>query len=187
MAKSVLPSLFSYILLALLIFLAIRQSSQQFKKIRDKLLETDNITSEETIKDIEMQGPYFAAFRLQYTPQMYNHEETQVLRKISGACIMTSLPSILYAIMEILIWSSKKSTDDDDTEVEVEGDENDGIDCKDGGDEENQVREVATSPIQQQHADNGDEDDDDNDDGVIEMKDIKKEETKRKPSIIKTP
>ncbi|GMI11446.1 hypothetical protein TrLO_g5179 [Triparma laevis f. longispina] len=85
MAKSVLPSLFSYILLALLIFLAIRQSSQQFKKIRDKLLETDNITSEETIKDIEMQGPYFAAFRLQYTPQMYNHEETQVLRKISGS------------------------------------------------------------------------------------------------------
>ncbi|GMI18616.1 hypothetical protein TrLO_g13444 [Triparma laevis f. longispina] len=52
-------------------------------EIRDKLLlETDNITSEETIKDIEMQGPYFAAFCLQYTPQMYNHEETQVLKKI---------------------------------------------------------------------------------------------------------
>ena len=29
-----------------------------------------------------MQGPYFAAFCLQYTPQMYNHEETQVFKKI---------------------------------------------------------------------------------------------------------
>ncbi|GMH82663.1 hypothetical protein TL16_g09335 [Triparma laevis f. inornata] len=83
LAHSVLPSLFSFFLLALLLFLTIRLSSKEFKKIRDKLLlETDIITSEETIKDIEMQGPYFAAFCLQYTPQMYNREETQVLKNI---------------------------------------------------------------------------------------------------------
>ena len=39
------------------------------------------MTTEETIEDIKLKGPYYAAFCLQYTPQMFNHEEKAFVRK----------------------------------------------------------------------------------------------------------
>eukprot|EP00519_Triparma_laevis_P006845 CAMPEP_0182518708 /NCGR_PEP_ID=MMETSP1321-20130603/44711_1 /TAXON_ID=91990 /ORGANISM="Bolidomonas sp., Strain RCC1657" /LENGTH=586 /DNA_ID=CAMNT_0024726647 /DNA_START=232 /DNA_END=1992 /DNA_ORIENTATION=- len=81
LVKAVLPSLISFFVISAILYLTIRRSSQNFKRIRAKLLEADTITTEETIEDIELQGPYYAAFCLQYTPQMYNHEEKAFVRK----------------------------------------------------------------------------------------------------------
>ncbi|GMI00434.1 hypothetical protein TrLO_g11373 [Triparma laevis f. longispina] len=76
-------SAFSFVLLSLFLYFMILQSSQNFKKIREKILASPGTsTSEETIQDIEIQGPYYAAFCLQYTPQEYQHEEKAVVRKI---------------------------------------------------------------------------------------------------------
>lgn len=69
------PSVLSYFFLAILFYLEIRRSSQKFKEIRDKLLEEDTISSEETIKDLIIQAPYYAAFCLQYTPQEVGRRE----------------------------------------------------------------------------------------------------------------
>eukprot|EP00519_Triparma_laevis_P007799 CAMPEP_0182519732 /NCGR_PEP_ID=MMETSP1321-20130603/45251_1 /TAXON_ID=91990 /ORGANISM="Bolidomonas sp., Strain RCC1657" /LENGTH=713 /DNA_ID=CAMNT_0024727719 /DNA_START=133 /DNA_END=2271 /DNA_ORIENTATION=- len=72
---SALLPVFSFLVLSIILYVTIRRSSLNFKRIRARLLEAETITTEETIEDIELQGPYYAAFCLQYTPQMYNHEE----------------------------------------------------------------------------------------------------------------
>ncbi|GMI03615.1 hypothetical protein TrVE_jg727 [Triparma verrucosa] len=77
----VLPPVLSFLALSIILYVAIRHSSQNLKRIRAKLLEAETISTEETIEDIELQGPYYSAFCLQYTPQMYNHEEKAFLRK----------------------------------------------------------------------------------------------------------
>ncbi|GMH81402.1 hypothetical protein TL16_g08919 [Triparma laevis f. inornata] len=78
---SALPSILSFLVLSTIFYLTIRHSSQNFERIRAKLLEAETITAKETIVDIQLHGPYFAAFCLQYTPQMYNHEEKAFLKK----------------------------------------------------------------------------------------------------------
>jgi hypothetical protein len=77
-----LLSLLSFFLLGLFLYLIILRSSQSSKKIRDKILEADTITTEETIEDLECNGPYHAAFCQQYTLQAYQHEQKAVVRKI---------------------------------------------------------------------------------------------------------
>ena len=75
-------SLLSFLLLSLSLYFIILRSSQNFKKIRERILENGSIVSEETIEDLEWHGPYFAAFCLQYTLMEYQHEERAIVRKI---------------------------------------------------------------------------------------------------------
>ena len=83
---SVSLSVLSFIVLSLLLYATIRRSTKNFKLIRKKILDeeksSDTFTTEETIADLETQGPYYSVFCLQYTPEEYRHEERAVQRKI---------------------------------------------------------------------------------------------------------
>jgi len=81
---SMLLSAVSFSVLSLFHYLTILRSSQNFKLVREKVLQnpSDTISSEATVEDVENHGPYYAAFCLQYTPREYAHEERAVWRKI---------------------------------------------------------------------------------------------------------
>ncbi|GMI03741.1 hypothetical protein TrLO_g1600 [Triparma laevis f. longispina] len=101
---------------------------------------------------------------------------------------MTLLPSLLYMIMEILVWRAKRrwaTVAVEDVNTQGESDENDD-DCdadeNDGADEENPVEEVK-SPVHRHQTDNDDDDNDDDSDDD----DKKVVVSVENPSMIKNP